>query len=153
MPVIGRFRRAAQQPERKPMLIALPNHLRPRREKIFGPAPAHRLEPDDRVCMTLRWREMDSNFRFRREALSRFDLLRFIYVQKDQSDGGARKAKAKCGQHASRGNCSTACSRKASSPPASSSRSRDRHIGIAGLDGRRVEPRAWLHAQAWNFAQ
>ena len=48
-----------------------------------------------------------------REALSRFDLLRFIYVQKDQSDGGARKAKAKCGQHASRGNCSTACSRKA----------------------------------------
>ena len=34
-----------------------------------------------------------------REALSRFDLLRFIYVQKDQSDGGARKAKAKCGQH------------------------------------------------------
>jgi len=93
VPVIGRFRRAAQQPERKPMLIALPNHLRPRREKIFGPAPAHRLEPDDRVCMTLRWREMDSNFRFRREALSRFDLLRFIYVQKDQSDGGARKAK------------------------------------------------------------
>ena len=34
-----------------------------------------------------------------REALSRFDLLRFIYVQKDQSDGGARKAKAKRGQH------------------------------------------------------
>jgi hypothetical protein len=33
-----------------------------------------------------------------REALSRFDLLRFIYVQKDQSDGGARKAKAKRGQ-------------------------------------------------------
>ena len=27
-----------------------------------------------------------------REALSRFDPLRFIYVQKDQSDGGARKA-------------------------------------------------------------
>jgi hypothetical protein len=25
--------------------------------------------------------------------------LRFIYVQKDQSDGGARKAKAKRGQH------------------------------------------------------
>ena len=34
-----------------------------------------------------------------REALSRFDLLRFIYVKKDQSDGGARKAKAKRGQH------------------------------------------------------
>src|SRR5215471_15292131 len=29
----------------------------------------------------------------------------------------------------------------------------DRHVGIASLDGRRVEPRAWLHAQAWNFAQ
>ena len=25
--------------------------------------------------------------------------MRFIYVQKDQSDGGARKAKAKRGQH------------------------------------------------------
>ena len=34
-----------------------------------------------------------------REALSRFDLLRFIYVQKDQSGGGARKAKAERGQH------------------------------------------------------
>ena len=34
-----------------------------------------------------------------REALSRFDLLRFIYVQKDQSDGSARKAEAKRGQH------------------------------------------------------
>ena len=34
-----------------------------------------------------------------REALSRFNLLRFIYVQKDQSDGGAHKAKAKRGQH------------------------------------------------------
>ena len=44
MPVFGRFRRAALQPERKPVLIALPNHLRPRREKIFGPAPAHRLD-------------------------------------------------------------------------------------------------------------
>ena len=28
------------------MLIALPNHLRPRREKIFGPAPSHRLDPN-----------------------------------------------------------------------------------------------------------
>jgi hypothetical protein len=26
------------------MRIALPNHLRPRRDKIFGPAPSHRLD-------------------------------------------------------------------------------------------------------------
>ena len=28
------------------MLVTLPNHLRPRREKIFGPAPSHRLDPN-----------------------------------------------------------------------------------------------------------
>lgn len=40
----GPFRPGLLQPERKLVHIALPNHLRPRRDKIFGPAPEHRLD-------------------------------------------------------------------------------------------------------------
>jgi hypothetical protein len=30
--------------ERTALQLVLPRHLRPRREKIFGPAPSHRLD-------------------------------------------------------------------------------------------------------------
>jgi hypothetical protein len=38
-------------------------------------------------------------------------------------------------------------------PTAPGARRENRDVGMAGLDGRRVELRAWLHAQARNFAQ
>jgi len=41
----GEFERTAK------MQLVLPRHLRPRREKIFGPAPAHRLDGNAKACL------------------------------------------------------------------------------------------------------
>ena len=91
----GPFRPGLLQPERKPVRIALPNHLRPRRDKIFGPAPEHRLDGNAKARVWAAAAAYNTKYRCPRQhwgPLTRatMDVLKVLLWRFHGADGGGR---------------------------------------------------------------
>jgi hypothetical protein len=77
------------------MRIALPNHLRPRREKIFGPAPPHRLDGNAKARVWAAANAYNSANRVPRQhqgplTWATLRVLRVLLWRFHNADGGGR---------------------------------------------------------------
>jgi hypothetical protein len=83
------------QPERKAVRIALPNHLRRRREKIFGPAPSHPLDRNAKARIWAAAKAYNATHRQGRQhqgplTWATLRVLRVLLWRFHSADGGGR---------------------------------------------------------------
>jgi hypothetical protein len=77
------------------MRIALPNHLRPRRDKIFGPAPSHRLDGNAKARVWAAANAYNAKYRQPRQhqgplTWATLRVLRVLLWRFHGADGGGR---------------------------------------------------------------